>query len=37
MIGKYNVVYNVPYKVDTTRKRDCLKNGLSLGEVINMC
>ena len=30
-------VYNVPYKVDTTRKRDCEKSRLPLGEKIYNC
>lgn len=29
--------YNVPYKVDTTRERDCLKCQLPLGEMIDVC
>jgi hypothetical protein len=28
--------YNVPYKVDTTRKRDCLKCWLPLGKIIDV-
>ena len=36
LVFEENVIYNVPYKVDTTRERDCLKCWLPLGEIIDI-